>query len=72
MNSEKPYEQFKALENRRKDGPIFIREDGKVGFPTLNSIKFKIGDIVRGPVVYETERYFMLRVEEVLPQEETV
>jgi len=59
--------QFIARENKKKPGePIFVREDGKVGFPTINSIKVKIGDVVRGKVQHEEPTYFLLEVREIL------
>jgi hypothetical protein len=67
--------QFKALKNNRnKTQLIFVREDGMVGFPTLNSITFKEGDIVKGEIVLVSKSYFMLRVDEIVEkatQEET-
>jgi len=60
-------QQFKALPNRKKSGHIaFVKENGKIGFPTINSIKCRIGDVIRGEIVYETDTYFMLRVEEIV------
>jgi len=63
--------QYKVRENKRKPGePIFVREDGKVGFPTINSIQLKIGDIVRGKIQYEEPNYFLIEVREKVGQED--
>ena len=54
-------------ENSKKPGtPIFVRDDGKVGFPTLNSISVKIGDRVQCRVQYEADTYFLLEVKKVI------
>jgi len=54
-------------ENAKKPGePIFIREDGKVGFPTMNSIKVNIGDRVKCKVQHDADTYFLLDVKEIL------
>jgi len=59
--------QIKALENKRKKGePVFIREDGKIGFPTINSVAFKIGDTVKGNVTRDADTYFMVQITEVV------
>ena len=59
--------QYIVRENKKKPGePIFVREDGKVGFPTINSIKIEIGDVVRGKIQHEEPNYFLLEVREIV------
>jgi hypothetical protein len=59
--------QLKATSNRKNPSSLmFIREDGKIGFPTSNSIRFSNGDIISGTILQEEETYFMIRVEKVL------
>jgi len=59
--------QFKVRENSKKPGtPIFVRDDGKVGFPTINSISVKIGEVVKGRIVSEQPSYFLVEVSEVV------
>lgn len=65
------YFQGKAMENRQKPGNmVFIREDGKIGFPTTNSIPIKIGDIAKGKIVLEADSYFMVQIREKEAQED--
>ena len=62
-----PGAQFVVRENSKKPGePILVREDGKVGFPTMNSIHVKIGDTVRGKIQQEEENYFLFEVQEII------
>jgi hypothetical protein len=59
--------QFTALENAKLSGEvIFVREDGKVGFPAFNSIPVKIGDTVRGTLTLEQDSCFFVEVHEIL------
>jgi hypothetical protein len=59
--------QYIVRENKKKPGePIFVREDGKVGFPTINSVKIEIGDVVRGKIQHEEPNYFLLEVREIV------
>ncbi len=59
--------QFKVQENRNKPGEhILIREDGKIGFATFNSMSFKIGDVIKGVIQQEHDRYFMVEVRSVV------
>jgi len=59
--------QLKVRENRKKKGePVFVREDGKIGFPTINSIKINIGDTVLGRVQLDADTYFMFEVSSVI------
>jgi hypothetical protein len=59
--------QYIVRENKKKPGePIFVREDGKVGFPTINSVGINIGDVVRGKIQYEEPNYFLLEVREII------
>jgi len=58
--------QLVARENNKKAGQvIFVREDGKVGFPTINSINVKIGDVVKGKVFLDKDKYFLFEVQEI-------
>jgi hypothetical protein len=62
--------QLQVKENNKKEGsPIFVREDGKVGFPTFNSIAIQIGDIVRGKIKFDTDHYFFVEVHEIVTRE---
>jgi len=62
-----PSAQFVVRENHKKPGePILIRADGKVGFPTMNSLPCKIGDTVRGRIQQEEKNYFLFDIEEIL------
>ena len=62
-----PTVQLLVQENRGRPGHhIFIREDGKIGFATLNSIDFSIGDITRGKIIQEQVRYFMVEIQEIV------
>jgi len=59
--------QFIARENNKNPGHIiFVREDGKVGFPTINSIPIEIGDTARGKIQSEEEHYFLFEVREIV------
>jgi hypothetical protein len=59
--------QFVVRENKKSPGkPIFVREDGKVGFPTINSISIKIGDTVRGKIRQEEPNYFLFEIREIV------
>jgi len=67
LENDLPKIQLKAQDNKSNPGsPIFIREDGKIGFSTANSIEFSIGDTVRGVVVIDNDKYFMVQVREVV------
>ncbi len=58
---------FVSKENRKSPGePIFVREDGKVGFPTFNSISFNTGDKVRGRVKIDRDTCFFIEVYEII------
>ena len=66
-NVEPQQEQFIVRENSKKPGePIFVRGDGKVGFPTINSRRVEIGDTVRGRIQVEEDTYFLFEVREVI------
>jgi hypothetical protein len=59
--------QLQVKENHKQTGkPIFVREDGKVGFPTINSIPIKIGETVKGTLKYDGENYFFVEVQEII------
>jgi hypothetical protein len=59
--------QLVARENNKKPGQvIFVREDGKVGFPTINSIAVEIGDVVHGKVFLDKDKYFLFEVQSVV------
>jgi len=59
--------QLQVKENKKNPGaPIFIREDGKVGFPTFNSIPIDIGEIIKGKIKLDTDTYFFVEVQEIL------
>lgn len=67
FRTEYPEVQFTALENRKRPGhPIFVRDDGKVGFPTINSVSFDVGDVIRGHLKLDTDTYFFVEVSEVV------
>ena len=67
VSSKEPNLQYIVRENKRKPGePIFVREDGKVGFPTINSLNVEIGDIVRGKIQHEEPNYFLIEVREII------
>ncbi len=54
-------------ENKRKPGKqIFAREDGKVGFPTINSIPVNIGDVIDGRVEVNNDSCFFIEIERVV------
>ena len=55
--------QFVALENHKKPGsPIFIQDDGKIGFPSINGLQVKIGDTIKGIVHHTKRNYFFVEV----------
>jgi len=59
--------QLTVLENFKFPGnKLFVRDDGKVGFPTINSIPFEVGDTVRGVVRRNSDTYFFVEVQEVI------
>jgi hypothetical protein len=59
--------QLVVRENSRKPGePIFVREDGKVGFPTINSISVTIGATIRGRIQQEEPTYFLVEVRSIV------
>lgn len=59
--------QFIARENYKKPGqPIFIQDDGKVGFPSINGLNVNIGDTVKGVVHHSQENYFFVEVQEIV------
>jgi len=59
--------QIKVQENNKAPGePIFIREDGKIGFSTVNSIPLTIGDVVKGTVMLDEPHFFTVLVTEVI------
>ncbi len=63
--------QLVVKENRQRPGaPIFVREDGKCGFSTINSIPFTIGDTVRGKIKIDTETVFFVEVNEIITREQ--
>ncbi len=54
-------------ENSKKPGKIiFVREDGKVGFPTINSIHTKIGDVVEGKIKVDNKSCFFVEVDTIV------
>ena len=54
-------------ENNRKPGKmIFVREDGKCGFPTINSIKAKVGDVIEGTIKVDNDTCFFVEVENIV------
>ncbi len=54
-------------ENSRKPGRVcFAREDGKVGFPTINSLQVKIGDVIEGRVKADNPTCFFVDVEKIV------
>jgi len=64
---EQEVHEFKVLENHRKPGyPIFVNQEGKVGFPGFGSIPISIGQTIKGVIVYEHNNYFLVRVQEVV------
>jgi hypothetical protein len=59
--------QIKAKKNRANPNRlVFIREDGKLGFPSENSIPINEGDICRGVIMLEQENYFLVQVREIV------
>ena len=59
--------QLVVRENAKHPGEtIFVREDGKVGFSTKNSLEVKIGDVVRGRVHQDEETYFLFEVQSIV------
>ena len=59
--------QFVVRENAKKPGePIFVMQNGKVGFPTINSLSVKIGDTVKGKIQMERDTYFLFEVTEIV------
>jgi len=59
--------QMVAKENFRDPGKvIFVMENGKVGFPTRNSIPVEIGDIVRGRIHEDSDTYFLFEVQKIV------
>jgi hypothetical protein len=59
--------ELEVKENNRRPGhPIFVKGNGKVGFPAFGSIDISIGDTIRGEVVYEHEYYFLVRVNDII------
>jgi hypothetical protein len=62
-----PEIQLTVRENKSRPGhPIFIRDDGKIGFSTFNSISFEIGDTIKGKIRHESDKYFFVEVQEIL------
>lgn len=59
--------RFVAQENHKKPGsPIFVQDDGKVGFPSFNGLQVSIGDKIRGIVYHKEANYFFVEVVEIL------
>ena len=67
LENEQPAIQLTVMENRKRPGEqIFIREDGKIGFPTINSIRADFGDVVRGKVKIDEGSYFFVEIQEIV------
>lgn len=63
--------QLVVKENRQKSGqPIFILPDGKIGFPSKDSIPVNIGDVVTGKIAMITDRYVFVTASEILHKNE--
>ncbi len=59
--------QLVVKENNKKPGaPIMVLENGKVGFPTVNSIPIEIGDTIRGKMKLNFDTVFFVEVESIL------
>lgn len=59
--------QLVVQENRQRPGePIFIREDGMIGFKTVNSISMNIGDVVKGQIRLNNDTVFFVEVNEIV------
>lgn len=59
--------QLTVRENHKKQGqPVFVLPDGKIGFPSKDSIPVNIGDVVSGKISMITNRYVFITASEVL------
>ncbi len=59
--------QLVVKENNKQPGkPIFVLENGKCGFSTVNSIPSEIGDTVRGKMKLNLDTVFFVEVNEII------
>ncbi len=54
---------IEAVEHPNRPGvKCFLNEDDVLGYPTINSVHFEIGDTVEGVMVISNERTFFIEV----------
>ncbi len=59
--------QLVVKENNRRPGkPIFVLANGKVGFPSLNSMPANLGDTIKGTIKIDNENVFFVEITEVV------
>ncbi len=59
--------QLVVKENNKQPGaPIFVLDNGKVGFSTINSIPIEIGDTIRGKIKLDLDTVFFVEVNEII------
>ena len=62
--------QLTVVENKQNAGePAFILPDGKIGFPSRNSIPVKIGDVILGKVEVIADHYAFIAAKEIIHSE---
>ncbi len=59
--------QLTAVENRQnKEEPAFILPDGKIGFPSRNSVPVEIGDTIIGKIEVIADHYVFIAAKEII------
>jgi len=59
--------QMVIKENNRQPGEfILVKNTGKVGFLTKNSIPVRLGDVVKGIITREEENFFLFEAHELV------
>ncbi len=59
--------QLVVKENNKKPGEsIFVLDNGKCGFSTINSIPSKIGDTIKGKIKLDLDTVFFIEVNEII------
>ena len=59
--------QLTVRSNKKKPNqPVFIMPDGRIGFPSENSIPVEIGDVIKGHVAMISDSYAFVTASEII------